>query len=509
MSFNKVFLMGEIKKITPLESKGVPVIKFILKVWEKERKEFDYKQYTADQLAARKAERKAAKEAKRQEKQEKQEQAKSAVELAIQQEQAIKAVQPTQAPNYISEDIRKKAEEDEMKRRDKEAKENEENRQLELNRKKRIDDEKLAEQEENERQQRLELIAQNKRNEHLAAEKALKEENKRQAEIEKKAAELKKKLEDEKALEEALKEKAKQNKESEKPSTSRLDKPRRSIKEIQFKNKVKDFLEEIKEKQEDIDMENELEKEEEKDPMSDESFILRSKLYERYKLLLENIKDTMNDLKNKINKYLTDDDKMAFLQNIRDRKKNLKTLLAVIFKKDTFYTINEWENYYIQNILPLEEELAIFKESDSDDASEIRRSLIRYYRDEYKVKSLKWDRLELEILSEEDANIIRDKIRDLNAKVDAETRSKILSEVEAEYLNLVYKDQDDTFDEPDEQIIEHLRILNPKFSDINLAKLSVEKAKQKRVDEGKKFFSTTTLLLMYPRLYDPTLFATK
>ena len=40
MSFNKVFLMGEIKKITPLESKGVPVIKFILKVWEKERKEF-------------------------------------------------------------------------------------------------------------------------------------------------------------------------------------------------------------------------------------------------------------------------------------------------------------------------------------------------------------------------------------------------------------------------------------------------------------------------------------
>jgi single-stranded DNA-binding protein len=39
MSFNKVFLMGEIKKITPIESKGVPVVSFMLKVWEKERKE--------------------------------------------------------------------------------------------------------------------------------------------------------------------------------------------------------------------------------------------------------------------------------------------------------------------------------------------------------------------------------------------------------------------------------------------------------------------------------------
>lgn len=473
---------------------------------KEERKKIDYPAFELANLARIKSERKAAKEEKRRQKQEKQEQAKRAVELAIQQEQARKADQPTQATEYISEDIRKKAEEEEMKRQATEAEQNEKNRQLELDRIEKIAAEKLAEQQEKQRREKLEFEIQKKKNDALAAKKAIKQEKRRNAVEAKRIADLEKKNANDKALEEAFKEalaekskKTEQKKEIVQPSTSILpDKAKRRLRlEMQVKNKVKDFLEDIKEKQ-DINMEKDLQKEEEKDHMSDNSFNLRSKLYERYKSLLEHIKNTMNDLENEINRYLKDDDKMAFLQNIRDRKENLHTLLAVIFKKDTFYMIQEWENYYIENILPLEKQLVTFKESDHDDASEVRSCLIRYYRDEYTNKSLEWDRLELEILSEEDSGIIRDKIRDLNAKVDAKTRSKILSKDEAEYLNLVYKDRGDNFNEPDENIIENLRILNPTFFVTDdVAERIIQKAKK-----GKKFFSTKTLLLMYPKLFE-------
>jgi hypothetical protein len=469
---------------------------------KEERKTIKYDEFTKANLARIKSERKAAKEEKRLQKQEKQEQAKMAVELAIQQEQARKADQPTQATEYISEDIRQKAEEDEIKKREAEAEENEKNRREELSRIQKIAAEKLAEQQKKKREEKLALEIQQKNNDALAAKKAIEQETKRKALEAKKIADLALKHANDKALEEAHKEALAQKKEIVQPSTSILpDKGKRGSRlEMQVKNKVKEFLEDIKEKQKDINMENQLQKEEEKDPMSDNSFNLRSKLYERYILLLKHIKDTMNDLENEINKYLKESDKTKFLQTIRDRKENLQTLSAVIFKKYTFYMIQEWENYYIENILPLEKQLVTFKESDHDDASEVsevRSCLIRYYRDEYTNKSLEWDRLELEILSEEDSGIIRDKIRDLNAKVDAKTRSKILSELEAEYLNLFYKDRDDNFNEPDEIIIENLRILNPTD---DVAERIIQKAKKAK--KGKQFFSTKTILLMYPKLFE-------
>ena len=486
-----------------------------------ERKKIDYDAFSIEHREQIKAQRKAAKEIKRQEKQE---QVKRAVELAIQQEKqelaiqqekqelARKADQLTQTPNYMSQEILSEAKRQEAKRQETEAEQNEKNKELERIRIAKFESEKLAKQQEKERQETLNFETQKKMNDTLATRKAIVAEINRNAKKQKKIDQLNKKRADDEALNEALAKKAKEveeKKETGQPSTSILHNKHASPLEIKVKNKVKKFLEDIKETEKDINMENRLTKEEGKDPMSDISFNLRLQLSYRYKLLIEHIEDIMNNnnLENEINKHLKESDKMEILQTIRNRKKNLQTLFVIIFKKDTICMIDEWENYYNKNILPLEEELkTLINPVDEDRASELRRMLIPYYRDGYKNKSLEWDRLELKILSEEDANIIRRKMRDLNTTVDAETRSKDLSKVEAEYLNLLYKELDDTFDEPNEQIIEYLRILNPKFSDINFAKQIVENAKQKSFNNGKKVFSTTTLLSMYPKLYDPRLF---
>jgi hypothetical protein len=470
-----------------------------------ERKKIDYATFATGQREERKAERKAVKEIKRQEKQEKQEQAKKAVELAIQQELARKADQPTQEPNYMSEEIRTEAERQEKDRRAREVEQNEKNRQLELIRKDKIESEKLAEQQEKERQEKLNFETQTKKNPTLVSKKSIEREKKRKA-LEaleaKRIAELETKHADEKALEEALAEalaekskKAQEKKESEQRSTSILHDKAKTRLEIQVKNKVKYFLEEIKEQQKDINnMEKQLEKE--KDPISDNSFNLRYELYDRYNSLLEHIKNTMIDLENEINTYLKDPDKMNILQKISEQKKDLEARLALILKKYITFLLFDWKQYYSQIIVPIEERLRTF-DPDQKDASETRRSLIEYYRDEYKVNSLE---LTLETLSEEDSNNISREIINLNELVKSEERLKDLYKVEAGYLIRVYATQDDNFNESDEDIIENFRILKPEFN-TNYVEQIVKKAKEKSADKGKQFFSTKTMLLMYPKLF--------
>ena len=187
---------------------------------------------------------------------------------------------------------------------------------------------------------------------------------------------------------------------------------------------------------------------------------------------------------------------MIILQNIRDQKKDLETRLALIYKDYITFIIYDWEEYYNQIIVTIEEKLRTLK-PDEIDAIKERRSLIIYYRDEYEASSLD---LNQELLSEEDYNNISRQLKDLNERVNAEERLKDLFEVEARYLNQFYASQDDNFDESDEDIIENLRILKPKFfSTKNVAEQIIQNAK---ATEGKQFFSTKTILLMYPRLFE-------